>query len=221
MMVAIHAAKLLRRKGVLRHVVVKRAGTQHVPKFSDEDRLVFNKYTEGMPHTATWDGQSPRVVFDGDPHSAMGASPFLQRYAEWFNGPSDFDITSMRDDLWQMALTTKALPIVAMACMESQSASTHRGFFSVHPAGKPLHGVTDANKLVEYHDVDVSTATYADHSLDPSADPALAAICEQVAVDFGLEALQRGLTNFARNSHDHLNSPPSRDALADPRDSLH
>ena len=72
-------ARVLKEKGVVRRVVIRRAGSQHVPLFSDEEnRAAFDAFTADMPRTAAWDGQSPRVEVDGDPAAAMDASRLLQ-----------------------------------------------------------------------------------------------------------------------------------------------
>jgi hypothetical protein len=176
-MVACHAARVLQAKGVVRHVTVRRAGSQHVPKFSDEDRSTFNAYIARLPRTDQWDGQSPRVVLDGDAQSAMGASRLLQAFAPWFSGPHEFGLPPMRDDMWRMALADKALPIVAHACLTRSDA-----FFDVHPIGRPLHG---AHGGLVYHDLDGGGTEYASHSLDPATDPALERIMQWCLENLG------------------------------------
>jgi len=134
---AIHAAKTLHQKGVVSQVTVRRAGSQHTPTFADEEKAAFEAYTAALPRTQHWDGQSPRIIIDGDPHSAMGCSPFLQTFAKHFTGPEDFGLPPMREDLWQMALTERALPLLAVAGLSKAT-----GFFSVDPPGKPLRGTS-------------------------------------------------------------------------------
>ena len=88
-------------------------------------------------------------------------------------------VPSMRGDLWQMALTEKALPIVVVACL-----SRSESFFSVHPTGEPLHEV--AHDDLEYDDVNQSPYVHASLSLDRCADLALKAICEWGAKEMKL-----------------------------------
>ena len=186
---AIHAAKTLQRKGVVGQVLVRRAGSQHTPTFADEDKAPFEEYTAGLPRTQRWDGQSPRVVIDGDADSAMGCSPFIQAFAEHFSGPADFGLPAMRRDLWQMALTEQALPLIAVAGLSRADA-----FFSVDPPGKPLRGVTREHGSLVYDDIDnPSTVDYASHSLDPGKDERLAALMSRLADQFRLDVSEYDL----------------------------
>ena len=178
---AIHAAKTLKAKGLVQTIIVRRAGSQHVPTFADEDVAAFKAYTADMPHTADWDGQSPRIVIDRDAQSAMGASPFIRAFSQHFAGPADFGLPPMRDDLWRMALTEKALPLLAVAGLSRVPA-----FFSVDPPGEPLHGVRGAGGLLLYDDLDGRPTVYARHSLDPSVDPDLKALLDHVTSQLGL-----------------------------------
>lgn len=185
-MAAIHAAKTLQRQGVVSEVVVRRAGSQHTPTFSDEDKATFVAFTANFPRTQHWDGQSPRIIVDKDPESAMGCSPFIQAYAEHFTGPDDFGLPPMRESLWRMALTEQALPLLCVAGLSKAAA-----FFSVDPPGKPLRGVArqHGRSTLLYDDIDSpSTVDYASHSLDRSHDDGLAALLTRVASQLGLDA---------------------------------
>ena len=62
-MLAANAARILREKGIVGTVVVRRAGSQHVPTFDvDEDRGPFEAFVATLPHTDNWDGQSVRAA---------------------------------------------------------------------------------------------------------------------------------------------------------------
>ena len=182
---AIHAARKLKAEGLVDRVLVRRAGSQHAPRFADEDRAPFKAYTADMERTGVWDGQSPRVVIDGDAATAMGASPFIIMYASHLCGPSDFGLPPMREDLWRMALTEEALPLLAVAGL-----SRAHDFFTVDPPGAPLHNVVSADGLVTYDDIDASPTEYASHAMDMSADPELAAMLNKMAAKFGLDPVQ-------------------------------
>ena len=62
-MLAANAARVLREKGIVGTVVVRRAGSQHVPTFDvDEDRGPFEAFVATLPRTDSWDGQSVRTA---------------------------------------------------------------------------------------------------------------------------------------------------------------
>lgn len=186
---AIHAAKVLLEKNVVKKVIVRRAGCQHVPTFGDESKSAFRDYTDGMPHTLEWDGLSPRVVFDGDPETAMGASALIKEFNQYIEGPEDFNVPPMREELWEMVLKEKLLPLLAVAAL-----SKAQGFFSVHPPGDPLRGVYmrlggrpgEPSPMLYYDDLDKAPTVYGWHSLDPSTDPELARMLDRVSADFEL-----------------------------------
>ena len=119
----------------------------------------------------------------------MGCSPFIQAFAEHFSGPADFGLPAMRRDLWQMALTEQALPLLAVAGLSRADA-----FFSVDPPGKPLRRVTREHGSLVYDDIDnPSTVDYASHSLDPGKDERLAALMSRLADQFRLDVSEYDL----------------------------
>ena len=76
---ATKAVEGLKRRGIATTVTIKRAGHLHVPGWnSPADRQPWDAFQTQQQRSQLWRGTSPRVIFDGDPRTAMGATEMLQ-----------------------------------------------------------------------------------------------------------------------------------------------
>lgn len=154
-------AEVLKQRGEVGRVTIRRAGSTHVPRWSSApDRAPFLEFLASLDESIPWESGSPRVAvkYHSEATQLMGADELLLRHERRLRSAT-FGIGDLADlqALWRQVHSRGAVALWERAYGRSQetghseqTTAGHPAFFNADPPGKPIIGPPeDQRTLIE------------------------------------------------------------------------